>query len=122
MTPERLDGWNVGGGNWRHPRLARERGGDEGRKHFLLLRLPGRFAHLEFRHHGAREQFERFANVRVPVVAALLHEDDLIDAGILVAAKMRAHLIRRADAAVPGVTRQRVLDLEERDHRSVTLG
>ena len=36
---------------------------------------------LELRHHRASEQLERFADVLVAILAALLDEDRLIDAG-----------------------------------------
>ena len=49
----------------------------------------------------------------VPVGAGLLHEDHLIDPGILVALQMRAQLIGRADTATARVVRQPVLHLQE---------
>ena len=38
---------------------------------------------MELRHDLGREQLERLADVLVPVLAALLDEDRLVDAGVL---------------------------------------
>jgi hypothetical protein len=56
---------------------------------------------------------ERLANVFVAVGAALLDENDRVDAGLLVARQMRAQLVGGADAAAPGIVRQLVLDLQK---------
>ena len=56
---------------------------------------------------------ERLANVFVAVGAALLDENDLVDAGLLVARQMRAQLVGGADAAAAGIVRQLVLDLQK---------
>lgn len=68
-----------------------------------LFRQPLSLVLLEFRHHVRGEQLEQLADVLVPVAAALLDEDDLVDASVLEAAQVLAHLLRRADAAADGV-------------------
>src|SRR5207247_10810352 len=64
----------------------------------LRLLLP------EFGHDLAGEQLERFADVVVPVLAALLDEDRLIHAGVLEEAQRLAKLSGSADA--PGALAQ----------------
>jgi len=59
--------------------------------------------HVEFRQQLTREQFERLADMVVPVLAALLDEGDLIDTRILEALE----LLGRADPARSGGLRQR---------------
>jgi hypothetical protein len=58
---------------------------------------------LELGQHLAAEELERLADVLVAGGAGLEHEDELVDAGLFVAAQVLAQLVGRADrAAQPG--------------------
>ena len=54
---------------------------------------------LELRQHLAAEQLEALHDVLVAVLARLRREDHLVDAALLVAAQVLAHLLGRADRA-----------------------
>ena len=95
-----------------HPRLALERGGDVGRELLGLARLPRRRLGLERGHHLGGKQLQRLADVVVAVAAGLLQEDDLVDTAFDEAGKMRAHVLRRADAGRIGADA-----LDRGDHR-----
>src|SRR5207245_7609977 len=81
---------------------------DVGRQLLGLPPLARRMPLLELRHDARREQLERRADVLVPVVAALLDEDGLVDARLLELVQGVAHLLRRADAAAPAGPRDLV--------------
>ena len=53
----------------------------------------------ELGQHLPPEQLDRLHDVLVPVAPGLQHEDDLVDAGLLVAAEVLADLVRGADGA-----------------------
>ena len=53
----------------------------------------------ELRQHLSSEQLEALHDVLVAVLARLADEDDLVDAVVLVAAQVVAHLGGRADGA-----------------------
>ena len=53
----------------------------------------------ELGQHLAAEHLDRLHDVLVAVAAGLQHEDHLVDAGLLVAAQVAAHLLGRADGA-----------------------
>ena len=75
-------------------------GGLDQRLQALLLGGAGRLVALgELGQHLAAEQLDRLHDVLVPVAPGLEHEDHLVDAGLLVAAEVLAHLLGRADAA-----------------------
>src|SRR3954470_430779 len=74
--------------------------------------LPGRLRGivLEFRHHLAAEQLQRFADVLVAVLARLVQKDDLVDVRALEALQLPADGLGRADqaAAQRGLLRLRI--------------
>src|SRR3989442_663212 len=88
---------------------------DVGRQLLGLPPLARRMPLLELRHDARREQLERRADVLVPVVAALLDEDGLVDARLLELAHGVAYLLRRADAAAPAWQRD-LIPAEELPH------
>src|SRR5207248_7240111 len=109
LPAERDDGRNVGLGDWRSPRLALERRFDERRELRLLARRALGMAPLETRQDRFGEQLHGFADVFVAVLAALLHEDHLVDARILELAQMPLDLLGRADGAgAPARDRQKI--------------
>ena len=84
------------------------------------LRL-GRLALLatlgEARHHPLREQLERLTDVLVPVRPGLQHEDDLVDAGLLVAGDELGDLLRRPDRAAQ--TAEALLEQTDAERRLI---
>src|SRR5687767_14523057 len=66
-----------------HPFLARQRRVDVGPERLGLARRTRDLALAKLRHHRVGEQLERFADVLVAVLAALLDEDRLVDADVL---------------------------------------
>src|SRR6266478_6928947 len=91
-----------------HGLFARQGLLDIRREFFLFLLLALDFARLELRHHLVGEQCQRLADVLVLVVAALLDEHGLIDAGFLEMPQMRPQLIGCADAVIGAGRRQSV--------------
>src|SRR5919197_4571639 len=71
-------------------RSPRERSLDGRGERLGLAPLALGVAFLELGHDAGREQLERGADVLVPVVAALLDEDRLVDAGLLELTQRRA--------------------------------
>src|SRR5688572_16483075 len=86
-------------GQRRQRLLARHGRGDVRGELLALLTLPLGLALVELRHDLGREQLERLADVLVPVLAALLDEDGLVDTGLLEYAQGTAQVVGRADAA-----------------------
>src|SRR5262249_29740031 len=83
----------------RHRLLAFERSLDVWRQRLHLLCLTFLFVLFEARHYLGSKQIERFADVLVPVVAALLNENRLIHATALEFSETLDELCWRADTS-----------------------
>jgi hypothetical protein len=83
-----------------HGRLALHRPVEERPEPLELSPSPFLVAGFELRHHLAREELQRLADVTVAVAAALLDEDDLIDSRLRELPKVFAQLGRIAQTTI----------------------